>query len=166
MKHKILSAALLIVSSFTFAQSKAPLWNATTKKSDQIALDARMQLPENHIFELNMNRLKSDLNTAPQRTTNGHSQNIVSLPTATGTLARFKVYENSIMEPELAARYPEIKSYIGIGIDNPSSTVYFSVSPLGFKAMMLSADQSAEFIEPITADLTTYTVYRKADKKQ
>ncbi|MGV9002958.1 GEVED domain-containing protein [Flavobacterium sp.] len=166
MKHKILSAALLLVSSFTSAQSNGSLWNATTKKSDKIALDERMQLPENQIFELNMIGLKAGLNTAPQRTTDGQSSNILSLPTATGTLARFKVYENSILEPELAARYPEIKSYIGIGIDNPTSTVYFSISPLGFKAMVLSADKAAEFIEPITADLTTYTVYRKSDKKQ
>jgi chitodextrinase len=164
MKHKLLSVALLIFSSVAIAQSTGSFWNATTKKSDKIALDERIQLPENHVFELNLNGLRSSLNAAPKRTTSGQSQNILSLPTASGTMARFKVYENAIMEPELAARYPEIKSYIGIGIDNPTATVYFSVSPLGFKAMVLSADKSAEFIEPITQDLTTYTVYRKSDK--
>lgn len=166
MKYKLLSLAMLTFVSFTFAQSKGSLWNATTKKSDKIALDERLQLPENQVFELNLNGLKASLNSAPKRTSNGQSQNILSIPTATGAMERFKVYENAIMEPGLAERYPEIKSYIGIGVDNPSATVYFSVSPLGFKAMILSADKSAEFIEPITTDLTTYTVYRKADKKQ
>ena len=67
-------------------------------------------------------------------------------------------------DPALAAQYPEIKSYIGIGIDNPTATVYFSISPLGFKAMTLIADKSAVFIEPFSQDLTVYSVYKKSDK--
>mgnify|MGYP000991426614 CR=1 FL=1 len=62
--------------------------------------------------------------------------------------------------------YWQGKSYIGIGIDNPAATAYFSVSPLGFKSMVLSPDKSAVFIEPISSDLGTYTVYKKSDKKQ
>lgn len=166
MKHKLLYLALLTFTGLTFAQSKSSLWNATTKKSDKIALEQRMELPENHLFELDLNALKSDLISAPKRMANIPSQNIISIPNSTGTLERFRVFENSNMEHSLADRFPEIKSYIGIGIDNPTSTAYFSVSPLGFKSMVLSADKSAEFIEPITKDLTTYTVYKKADKKQ
>ncbi len=73
---------------------------------------------------------------------------ILSLPNAEGQMERFRVYENSIMDPVLAAQYPNIKSYIGIGIDNPTSTAYFSLSPLGFKSMVLNADKQAVFIEP------------------
>jgi chitodextrinase len=80
-------------------------------------------------------------------------------------MERFRIYENPIMEPSLAARFPEIKSFIGIGIDNPTSTAYFSTSPLGFKSMVLNADKPAVFIEPFSQDLTTYTVYKKADKR-
>ena len=68
------------------------------------------------------------------------------------------------MDPALAARYPEIKSYLGIGVENPSTKVFFSFSPLGFKSMTLYADKSAVFIEPYSEDLTTYSVYRKSDK--
>jgi hypothetical protein len=88
MKHKLLSLAMLTFVSFTFAQSKGSLWNATTKKSDKIALDERMQLPENQVFELNLNGLKASLNSAPKRTSNGQSQNILSIPTATGAMER------------------------------------------------------------------------------
>jgi hypothetical protein len=69
------------------------------------------------------------------------------------------------MAPELAVKYPEIKSYIAIGIDNPQARAYFSNSPLGFKSMTLYPDQSAVFIEPVTSDLKTYTIYKKSDKK-
>ena len=158
---------MLAITSVSFAQNKSALWNATTKKNNMVALDSRMQLPENKLFNLNLVSLKSSLNNAPARTANSkQSSTILTIPNADGVLEKFSIYENSIMDPALAARYPEIKSYIGIGIDNPTATAYFSVSPLGFKSMVLSGDKSAVFIEPISADLTTYTVYRKADKAQ
>ena len=164
MKNNLLSIVLLTVTSFSFAQSGKSLWQATTKKANMTALESRMQLPENNLFDLNLNGLKQNLVNSPKRDAK-NSSTILSLPNADGKLENFKVYENSIMDPALAARYPEIKSYIGIGIDNPTATAYFSVSPLGFKSMVLSPDKSAVFIEPISQDLTTYSVYRKSDKK-
>jgi chitodextrinase len=165
MKFKLLSIALLAITSVGFSQNKAALWKSTTKKSDLVALDSRMNLPENHLFQLNLSVLTTSLQGSIQRTTaKVHSRNIVSIPNAEGTMERFRVYENSIMDPALAAKYPEIKSYLATGIDDLSARAYFSVSPLGFKSMVLRANKSAEFIEPISKDLTTYTVYRKADK--
>ncbi len=164
MKNHLLSIVLLAFTSFSFAQSGKSLWQATTKKANMTALESRMQLPENNLFDLNLNGLKQSLVNAPKRDAK-NSTITLALPNADGKLENFKIYENSIMDPALAARYPEIKSYIGTGINNPTSTVYFSVSPLGFKSMTISADKAAVFIEPISQDLTTYSVYRKSDKK-
>ncbi len=167
MKRKLLIVAVLATASFSFAQNKSALWNATIKKSNMVPLEAKMKLPENHIFELNMAGLRTSLTNAPARMSNiKQSTTILSIPNADGVLERYSIFENSNLDPALAARYPEIKSYLGIGIDNPASTAYFSVSPLGFKSMVLAPDKSAVFIEPISADLGTYTVYRKSDKKQ
>jgi len=166
MKFKLLIVTLLLMTNVTFSQNKSSVWNATTKKSTMIPLEAKLQLPENNLFELNLSTLRTNLSNAPARKANSKSNSIISLPNADGILESYRVYENSSMDPALAARYPEIKSYVGIGIDNPAATAYFSVSPLGFKSMVLSPDKSAVFIEPISADLGTYTVYRKSDKKQ
>ena len=165
MKFKLLIVTLLMMTQVTFSQNKSSVWNATTKNNNMVALDARMQLPENKLFNLNLLRLKTNLNNAPARNANAKDSNIIlSIPNADGVLERFSIYENPTMDPALAARFPEIKSYIGIGIDNPTLTAYFSMSPLGFKSMVIGADRSAVFIEPISEDLTTYTVYKKADK--
>ncbi len=167
MKFKLFIVTLLLMTNVTFSQNKSSVWNATTKNNNMVALDARMQLPENKLFNLNLLSLKTNLNNAPARRENVKDSNIIlSIPNADGVLENYRVYENSSMDPALAARYPEIKSYVGIGIDNPAATAYFSVSPLGFKSMVLSPDKSAVFIEPISSDLGTYTVYRKSDKKQ
>lgn len=166
MNCKLLIVALIATTSATFAQNKSTMWNTSTKKSTMVALEPRMQLPENNLFDLNVSNLKASLTNAPARMAKTKSTTILSIPNAEGALERYSIYENSNMDPALAARYPEIKSYIGIGIDNPSATAYFSVSPLGFKSMVLASDKSAVFIEPISADLGTYTVYKKSDKKQ
>ncbi len=166
MKFKLLFTTLLAITTVAFSQNKSTIWNATTKKSTMVPLEARMQLPENNLFDLNLTTLRTNLSNAPARVTNSKSNSIISLPNADGVLERYRVYENSSMDPALAARYPEIKSYVGIEIDNPAATAHFSVSPLGFKSMVLSPDKSAVFIEPISADLGTYTVYRKSDRAQ
>ena len=166
MKFKLLIFTLLAITNLTFSQNKSTIWNVTTKKNNMVALDSRMRLPENKLFNLNLISLKTNLNNAPARRANVKESNtVLSIPNAEGVLERYRVYENSNMDPALAARYPEIKSYIGIGIDNPTATAYFSVSPLGFKSMVLSPDKSAVFIEPISQDLLTYSVYKKSDKK-
>jgi chitodextrinase len=166
MKKRLLTVALVAFSSVLFAQNRSSLWNATTKKSTMVALESRMQLPENQIFNLNLDAIHASLATAPRRMANGNitGNQILMIPNADGIVERYRVVENSIMAQELQDRYPEIRSYIGENLDSPGTTAYFSVSPLGFKAMMLKPGKSAEFIEPISADLTTYTVYRKSDR--
>ena len=165
MKKKLLSIALIALSSIAFAQERSSFWKPSTK-SNKPMLESRMQLPEKNLFDLDSNALMNALVDAPARSATAKlSSVILSLPNAEGQMERFRVYENSILDPVLAAQYPNIKSYIGIGIDNPTSTAYFSSSPLGFKSMVLNADKQAVFIEPFSDDLTTYSVYRKADKK-
>ena len=165
MKFKLLSVALLAVTSFAFSQQKDSFWKTSTKKN-VIALDSRMQLPTNYIYDLDVNAIKASLASSPKRTASAkNSTVVVALPNAEGQIERYSVYENSTMDPALQARYADIRSYVGYGIDHPTATAYFSVSPLGFKSMVLAADKSAVFIEPISQDLTTYSVYRKSDKK-
>jgi chitodextrinase len=163
MKFKLLSVALLVITSFTQAQQKDSFWKKSTN-SNVIQLESRMQLPENNLFELNVEAIKAELASSANRNAT-FSDAVISLPNAEGKLEQFRVYENSTMDSKLQSRYPEIRSYIGIGIDNPNATAYFSVTPLGFQSMTVSPDKSAVFIEPISEDLTTYSVYRKSDKK-
>lgn len=162
MKMKLLSVAFM-ATSLAFAQDG--LWKKTqaTSKSQ---LERNLQLPEKNLYDLDVDAIKTQLAKSPNRFSRTTSATIISLPNAEGKLEKFRVYENSTMDPALQAKYPEIRSYIGIGVDNPTATAYFSMSPTGFKSMTLSADKSASFIEPFSKDLKTYSIYKKADKKQ
>ena len=164
MKKNLLSVVLITFSSIAFAQTN--LWKTTTKKTNDIVLANKLQLSSPRLFELNLNNLKNSLINAPQRNVlSRRSSVIVSFPNADGALEQFKIQESSNMDPALALRYPNIKSYIGQGIENPTAKIYLSISPLGLQTMTIYGDMSATFIEPYTTDLTTYAVYKKADKQ-
>jgi chitodextrinase len=139
-------------------------------KSSSIGVNSKRinktNLPLKHLFDLDLYSLKNKLASSPKRNaSNSISNTVISLPNGEGKIENFIVYENSVMAPELAAKYPEIKSYIAVGIENPRARAYFSNSPLGFKSMTLYPDQSAVFIEPVTSDGDTYTIYKKSDKE-
>ena len=163
---KLICTALLFTITIGTAQNKNDLWKKSNS-SEISKKNTKTDLPQNNIFELDLPTMKKMLGTSPKRDNfNATSNLIITLPNGEGKLENFKVYENSVMAPELAAKYPEIKSYMAVGIDNPNARAYFSYSPLGFKSMTLYPDQSAVFIEPVSDDLITYSVYKKSDKKK
>ncbi|MBK8599244.1 MAG: fibronectin type III domain-containing protein [Flavobacterium sp.] len=165
MKNKLLSIAMIAITSFSVAQSGKALWKATAKRSDAVTFANKQTIQNPQLFELDVFQLKQELMTAPKRFAGNNNSNVVvKFPNVSGQMEQFRIQESSNMDPQLAARYADIKSYIGQGIDNPSSTIYFSLSPLGLQTMVIRADQSAEFIEPYTTDLSSYAVYRKSDK--
>ncbi|HSD13388.1 MAG TPA: GEVED domain-containing protein [Flavobacterium sp.] len=165
MKYRLLSIALLAFTSLSFAQNGRSFWKASSKKSNIVTTQRGATLPTKNLFDLDIDGLKTALLNSPQRgIQGGNSTVIVFFPNAEGQMERFRILEASNMEPGLAERYPEIKSYVGQGIDNPTSTIHFSISPLGLQTMQINADQSAVFIEPYSQDLKTYSVFKKADK--
>ncbi len=165
MKNKLLSIALVVISSFSYAQSGKTSWKVTAKNPNAVTIENKKQILNPRLFELNIEQLKQSLVGSPKRfASSSVSNTIVSFPNADGQIESFRIQESSNMDPVLAAKYQEIKSYVGQGVENPSSTIYFSISPLGLQTMVIRANQSAEFIEPYTTDLSSYAVYRKSDK--
>ncbi len=164
MKNKLLLVAAMAITSFSYAQMGKTTWKETTQKANEVVVANKQTLRNPKLFELDVNALRQSLNNAPQRFTLAKSNIVVSFPNADGQLERYQIFESSNMDPALAARYPEIKSYVGQGIDSRTSTIYFSLSPLGLQTMVIKADQSAEFIEPYTTNLNSYAVYRKTDR--
>ncbi|HEX8562816.1 MAG TPA: zinc-dependent metalloprotease family protein [Flavobacterium sp.] len=164
MKHKLLCIALIAITGISFAQDSKGIWKAADKKAGAVVFENKITLQNPRLLELDVNALRNAVSNAPQRFATKESQTIVSFPNAEGQIEQFRVMESSNMDPELAARYPEIKSYVGSGVNDPAATIYFSLSPLGLQTMTIYGDRSATFIEPYTKDSQTYVVYRKSDK--
>jgi hypothetical protein len=88
---------------------------------------------------------------------------LLELPRPDGTLAYFKVLEAPVMEAALQARFPQIRTYIGQGVDDPTEVVRFDLTPAGFHAQALST-QGSWYIDPVSRnDTTHYASYWKRD---
>ena len=81
----------------------------------------------------------------------GAPSTLLELPHPDGGLVRFRVIESPVVAPELAAKYPDVRTYRGEGVDDPTASVRFDVSPRGFSAMVLSA-LGAWYVEPWSAE--------------
>jgi hypothetical protein len=85
---------------------------------------------------LNLAVLQNTLSRAPMEFTSAAKIAGVemSLPLPDGRFARFRVVESPIMEPKLAAKFPQIRNYSGVGIDDPKQILRFNTTPQGFHA--------------------------------
>ncbi|HEX6717792.1 MAG TPA: M12 family metallo-peptidase [Pyrinomonadaceae bacterium] len=91
----------------------------------------------------------------------GCTQPIMTLPMPDGSFTRFAIAESPIMEAGLAARFPGMKTYRGIGLDDRSATTRFSVTPFGLHAIVLSAGGTV-FITPAgQAEPNVYLSYHQ-----
>lgn len=92
----------------------------------------------------------------------------ISMPLPDGTFVRFSVQESPVMEPALARQFPELKTYRGQGIDDPTMTARFDLTPAGFHAIVLSPDRTF-YIDPFPLRRPgeeTYMAFFKADSPE
>jgi hypothetical protein len=115
--------------------------------------------------QLSKSALANLLNSAPLESSGRMEATGAELqiPLPSGGFGRFLIQESPIMEPKLAAKFPELKTYIGQGIDDPTATMRMDVTPRGFHAIILSANGQI-YIDPYSRDTdTSYISYFKRD---
>ena len=143
------------------AQNSDQLWmsvnDSKAKKLEQFS--RKISLTKEKFYQLDVEGLKNALLNVGNRDQIGNT--VIYFPNSDGQLSRYKVFEASVMAPELEAEFPNIKSYAGQGIDNPTETVRFSMSPKGLHAMFLGTNNGTQFIDPFTKVGNIYTVYSK-----
>ncbi len=162
MKIKLL-VITLVMSTIMWSQDSV-LWQKQRTSANKILKESHQTLKTYHTFGLNADALRQSLTGVAQRNQFSVSSNtILSFPNSEGKLERFSIKEASIMHPDLQERFPEIRSYVGQGIDEASSVLRFSMSPEGFNGMILSP-MGNTFIEPLEKNSDTYIVFNREDR--
>jgi hypothetical protein len=129
----------------------------------------RALIPDNYrAYSLDVQSLRNYLWTLPSEQSLGSNRNtapVIQLPMPDGSMARFRVWESSVMAPELAAKYPELRSFTGQGIDDPYATLKMDFNPYtGFHAQILSFAKGRVYIDPYArGDMRYYMSYFAKD---
>ena len=119
-------------------------------------------------FSLDITSMKNFLWSLPTESSVNQNRNaapIMEIPMPDGRLAKFHVWESSIMEPGLAAKFPDMKQFLGQGIDDPYATIRFDYNPFtGIHGQILSSKNGRVFIDPYTSgDINYYMSYFAKD---
>ena len=155
----------LIFAAAAGAQSGADLW-VDANEADLPAGGERLIVPQRYrTLTLDSDGLLALLQSAPAEGSEaaGQSSVILTLPLPDGAWARFRLVESPIMAPELAARFPEIRTYAGQGVDDPTAVTRLDWTPLGFHAIILSSTGTV-YIDPYRrGDTRHYISYDTRD---
>ncbi|MGZ4985433.1 MAG: zinc-dependent metalloprotease family protein, partial [Chthoniobacterales bacterium] len=163
---------LLALTAFV-ARAQSPLWTDIDERPMLAAaartgnVDVRRNIIPQKYRTLGLNRaaLETALSAAPPETTGplDAASVEVTIPLPDGGFGRFNIQESPVMDPKLAAKYPEIKTYVGQGIDDPTASMRMDLTPRGFHAMILSP-KGQTYIDPYWHDSdATYVAYYKKD---
>jgi len=148
--------------------SAASLWTDVDESTIAARGERFIEPGLGRTMTLNLAAMRSQLSAAPVegQAYAPDSPFELELPLPEGGFGRFRVVESSIMEPELAKRYPMLKTYLGQGIDNPTATVRFDLTSRGFRAQVIAATHTV-YIEPFQrGDTGNYVIFNKSDYRK
>ena len=157
----LLTTLFAMIAAAGFSQSDK-CWSVNEQNLSTLTTDkavSRLSYPAVFkLFNLNIDPLRQELFSITDHSSIKKST-VISLPNAAGKMEQFEVYEASNFEPDLQARFPEIRAYSGRGITDQQATLKLSISPQGIQTMVFRTDKDNEFIEPYSKDHRVYSVY-------
>ncbi|WP_299441069.1 GEVED domain-containing protein [uncultured Aquimarina sp.] len=116
-------------------------------------------------YNLSVEKLKEVLSHCPKRFNSfGKSNVIIALPTEDGKFKKYRIKEKSVLHPDLAKKFPDIKSYVGAPVNGEGGVVHFSLGNNNFRGMIMKPDATITDIKPTTGNGKTYMVTSKNDE--
>jgi len=155
MKKQLLFFIIIFCCVNVHAQNDN-LWQKLS--SGALSKRATISDAERLYYKLNTDFLKAKLSSVTSKSSKKNTAEI-TIPNVNGVLERFTIWESSNFEPELQAKYPDIRAYEGNGIDDKAAKIHFSLAPSGIQTMVLRADHPSEFIEQDPDGTSAYVLF-------
>ena len=157
--HYVFATTTFLIAFSTFAQD-----NFFVKKEHQQKINTFKDASKiGSTYEFNYETLSTALQKTHVNITSKTSNLILSFPNTQGELEKYNIVEASVMHPDLQAKYPEIRSYVGYGIDTPTAYLRFSLSPYKGLTGIVLGKEKAEIFEPVANSKTQFRVNYKSN---
>ena len=160
MKTKVLALSLLVFAVFSFGQQN--YWTKLNRNTSN-ELRPRWTTPKVFsLYQLDVEKIKNDLKNAPKRFS-GNENLVIKFPDSDGNIRNYIVQEASVMEPELQAQFPEIRTYTGWEKGKPANSIRFSVTPETGVSAMYFDGWDVSYLDSYTKDNAAYILYKRKD---
>ena len=126
-----------------------------TVKQRTLILDAALFRSQ---LSVASNKQLSARATSPQPTVE------IDLPLPNGGFVRVKATDSPILSPEMSERYPDIRTWSVVGVDDPAITGRIDFTIKGFHGMLTLADGDTVYIDP--DDEQAGNIYRSFSKQE
>ena len=153
-------AWLLLLSALSAPLAAHDVWSdrTPTRASDTQALAA--PVARYRALTLDLSALRTTLAAAPADGT-GALPARIELPLPEGGFRTFAVWRTAPMAPGLQAKYPQIRSFRAVGVDDPTLTARLDDSPHGFSAFVHAAD-GVILVQPVVrGEAAAYLSFRR-----
>ncbi len=169
----VMVVGLFVIKAYPEARTSPDgIWTALSGKNLEVYHHNKqgkapwVQPNKFQVFTLDVSTLEQILGNAPMERVDlvpsrRPSPASLTLPMPDGRYLPFKFVESPIMSPGLAAKFPDIKTYLGYCANDPTFTVRFDWTPDGFHAQVLGPG-GAVYIDPYYKG-ETYVCYYKKD---
>jgi len=158
MKTKVLALSLLVFAVFSFGQQN--YWTKLNRNTSN-ELRPRWTTPKVFsLYQLDVEKIKNDLKNAPKRFS-GNENLVIKFPDSNGGIRDYIVQEASLMEAELQAKFPEIRSYTGWEKGNPTNTIRFSLTPQTGISIMYFDGWDVSYLDSYTKDNSSFILYKR-----
>ncbi|WP_406685153.1 GEVED domain-containing protein [Seonamhaeicola sp. MEBiC1930] len=164
--HYVFSIAMLLTAFSSFTQNTTWIKVNTIENNGELS---KLEIDETriHLFKINKSDFSKKTAKATLRNSSQKSENtIITLPGLNGNIEQFKIYEAPVFAPELAKKFPEIKSYIGYSLEHQGAKLRMSVSPEGVQTMITYLDKPAVFMQPLEQGSINYVLYDKSARNK
>jgi hypothetical protein len=160
-----LTSTLFVAVASLHVEASSALWSDVDGKGIQPSGIREIAPLRARAMALDLAQMQNLLDGAPSEKTVTvlDSDFEIDLPTHEGDFARYRIVKTSVLAPELEARYPMLRTYLGQRVDQPSTTVRFDLTNRGFRAQVIAATHTS-YVEPYQrGDTRHYSVFNKAD---
>jgi hypothetical protein len=90
---------------------------------------------------------------------------ILDIPLPDGSFMQLEVWEHALLSPEMQARHPEIRTYRGRGVDDPTISAALDLTSRGFHGQVITSEGTL-LINPVQGARDTYMSFWKHDAEK
>ena len=116
LRYILFFASLLLFSFYGFTQeNKTWLKIEKTTVTDKL-LERTTSIERFETFVLDYNYIRNQLSEVPKKMAGKEGSRIMEFPDFNGKLQKFKIIQTSVLHPDLAKKFPTIKTFAGQGV--------------------------------------------------